>query len=92
MPCIRPCYKTKSLSSGISLKTRYALNAFLKVNAKISVEYIEGDQPIEHINVSLKKCIHSYSYVGHNENLGLEHNFGQSLEMRNRGVYLYFMI
>ena len=36
----------------------------------------------EHNNFSFKKYFHSYSYVGNSENLGLKHNFTQSLEMR----------
>ena len=38
--------------------------------------------PIEHNNFGPKKHVHSYLYVGNSENLGIEHNFNQSHEMR----------
>ena len=41
---------------------------------------------IKHKNFSLKKHFHSYLYVGNNENLGIEHNFDKSLEIRYTGV------
>ena len=46
--------------------------------------------PKEYINFGPKKYFHSYLYVGNSENLGLKHNFGQSLEMRYSGVQLYY--
>ena len=42
--------------------------------------------PIEHKYFSPKKYFHGYLYIGNSENLGLKHNFGQSLEMRYSGV------
>ena len=38
----------------------------------------------EHLNP--KKYFYSYLHVGNSQNLGLKHNFGQLLEMRNKGV------
>ena len=38
--------------------------------------------PVKHINFGPMK----YFHIGNSENLGLEHNFGQSLEMRYSGV------
>ena len=45
--------------------------------------------PIKHANFGPKKHFHIYFYIGYSENLGLEHNFDQSLEMRYIGVQLY---
>ena len=45
--------------------------------------------PIEYVNFCPKKRFHSYLYVGNSENLGLVHNFDQSLEIRYSGVQLY---
>ena len=45
--------------------------------------------PIEHKKFDPKKYFHSYLYVGNSDNLGLEHNFDQSLEMCYCGVRLY---
>ena len=42
--------------------------------------------PIKYKCFGPKKYFHSYLYVGNSENLGLKHNFGQSLEMRYSGV------
>ena len=37
---------------------------------------------IEHINFGSKKYFYSYFHIANSENLGLKHNFGQSLDMR----------
>ena len=42
--------------------------------------------PIKHKNFGPKKYFHNYLHVGNSENLGLKHNFSQSLEMRYSGV------
>ena len=39
---------------------------------------------IKHTNFDSKKCFHNYLYV--RENLGIKHNFYQSLEIRYSGV------
>ena len=57
-----------------TVKPRYSAPAFNMI------------PPIEHINLCPKKCFHSYLYVGNKENLGIKHNFDQSLEMRYSGV------
>ena len=45
--------------------------------------------PIKHANFGPRKHFHIYFFIGYSENLGLEHNFDQSLEMRYIGVQLY---
>ena len=42
--------------------------------------------PIEQKYFGPKKYFHSYLNVGNKENLGLKHDFRQSLEMRYSGV------
>ena len=57
-----------------TVKPRYNAPAFIII------------PPIKHKNFDLKKYFHSYLHVGNSENLGLKHNFDQSLEMRDSGV------
>ena len=41
---------------------------------------------IEHKKFDPKKYFPSYLHIGNSENLGLKHNYSQSLEMRYSGV------
>ena len=66
--------KTKLCDFYNTVKPRYTAPAFYII------------PPIEHINFGPKKPFHSYLYVGNSENLGIKHNFDQSLEMRYSGV------
>ena len=59
------------------MKPRYNAPAFNKI------------PPIKRKCFGPKKYFHSYLHVDNSENLGLEHNFSQSLEMRYSGVWLY---
>ena len=63
-----------------TVKPRYSSPAFYMI------------PPIKQINFGLKKHFHSYLYIGNNENLSLKHSLGQSLEMPNSGVKLYFAL
>ena len=42
--------------------------------------------PIKHTKFGPEKYFHSYLFVGNKENLGIKHNFDQSLEIRYSGV------
>ena len=68
------------------MKQIIALHSWNTMKLRYNAPAFNIIPPIEHKYFALKKYFHSYLYVGNSENLGLKHNFGQSLEMRYSGV------
>ena len=62
------------------------VNAIGTVKLRYNAPAFNMILPIKYINFGPKKYLHYHLYIGNSENLGLKHNFSQSLEMRYSGV------
>ena len=64
----------------------------LTINPRYGAPTFNIIPPIELINFCPKKCFNSYLHISNNANLGIEHSFDQSFEIRYSKVKLYILI